>query len=294
MADCQQELKKKVKLINASIDKHMPAESARPTMLHRAMRYSVFAGGKRLRGTLALASAEAIGGKSKSALLSATAIELVHTYTLIHDDLPCMDNDNLRRGKPTCHIAFDEATAILAGDALLALAFELIGNVIAPPPYVPNQLTLELARAVGSYGVIGGQIEDIAAEGKKPDLAIVKYIHLHKTAILVSAALKMGGIAAGANADQLKALASYGTNLGLAFQIIDDILNEISSPEVLGKASGTDKKQRKMTYISAVGIDKAKTEAIKYSHKAVLAIQNMKGNADFLVSFARIMLNRQH
>ena len=244
MFEFRQYLNAKTRLINEALEHSLPAENIRPAILHRAMRYSVLAGGKRLRPILCLAAAEAVGGKEKTeknALVPALAIEILHTYTLIHDDLPCMDNDNLRRGKPTSHVVFGEANAILAGDALLTLAFEWMARVAPPKPYASNQLIFELACAAGNRGVIAGQIEDLAAEGKKTNAATVHYIHMHKTAVLLRAAVRIGGICGGADKGELSALGNYGEKAGLAFQIADDILNETSSPESMGKAAGSDR-----------------------------------------------------
>jgi len=294
MSDFQKNFEKKQQCINAALDSHMPTETTRPSVLHKAMRYSVFAGGKRLRPVLCLASAEAMGGTPESAVIPAIAIEVLHTYTLIHDDLPCMDNDDLRRGHPTCHKVFGEANAILAGDALLTLAFELLADIQAPPPYPSNQLSLELALAAGSRGVVGGQVEDMASEGQQPDPDIVEYIHLHKTADLFRASLRMGGISAGAADNELNALTLYGTNIGLAFQIVDDILNETSSAAVLGKTAGNDRQHHKITYVAAHGLKTAKSFAAELSHKAVTAIKQIHGNTEFLVSLAQFMMNREY
>lgn len=219
--------------INKALEARMPSEADRPAILHRAMRYSVLSCGKRLRPIVCLAAAEATGGlagaKSRGgglneeAMIAALAIEVFHAYTLIHDDLPCMDDSALRRGKPSSHMVFGEAIAVLAGDALQALAFEWISMVNAPPPYPPNQLTTELALAAGSRGVAGGQVEDLAAAGTKTGRDTIDYVHFHKTAALFRAAARIGGITGSAGRHDLKALTTYGTKLGLAFQIVDDI-----------------------------------------------------------------------
>ena len=250
-------LKQQTEAVNMALDTLLPSVTERPAKLHEAMRYTVFAGGKRLRPILCIAACEACGGSAGQAMQAACALELLHTYTLIHDDLPAMDNDTLRRGRPTCHIAFDEATAILAGDALLTLAFEILAGV----PNLGGTLALELARAAGSRGVIGGQAEDIDAEGKTPDADLVEYIHRNKTAALIRAACVMGGICAGADSRMLEKLAAYGETTGLAFQIIDDLLDESSTVEKLGKDIGSDKEKGKMTWQAVHGIEAAGTKA---------------------------------
>ena len=287
-------LERQRKLIHVALDAHMPAEATRPTTLHKAMRYSMFAGGKRLRPILCLAAAEAVGGDAAPAMLPAIAIEALHTYTLIHDDLPAMDNDTLRRGKPTCHVVFGEATAILAGDALLTLAFEWLSQTQAPPAYPSHQLGLELARAAGSQGVIGGQIEDLAAEGHPINAERVDYIHRHKTALLLCASVRMGGITAGAPQSTLDALTRYGENVGLAFQITDDILNETSSANALGKTAHTDRQRGKMTYVAVHGLETAKQRAAQLTQEAITAVQIMPGYTDPLIALAQFMGRRTH
>jgi len=291
--DIEPYLVRKSALINRALEKRLPAKNTRPAVLHRAMRYSVLAGGKRLRPILCLAAAKAVGGEEKNALIPALAIEILHTYTLIHDDLPCMDNDNLRRGKPTSHVVFGEANALLAGDALLTLAFEWLATAVPLPPHKTSDLIRELAHAAGSQGVIGGQVEDLAAEGKKTNASKVRDIHLHKTAALIRAAARMGGICAGANAAVLKALSAYGTKAGLAFQIADDILNETSSPEKMGKAAGSDRARGKMTYVAAHGIAQAEKMARRLANEAMASLQNLKGNTGPLAALVDFIVTRK-
>lgn len=293
MFDIKSYLAGKRALINRELGKRLPPASARPAILHRAMRYSVLAGGKRLRPILCLAAAEAVGGNVETALRPALAIEVLHTYTLIHDDLPCMDNDNLRRGKPTSHIVFGEANAILAGDALLTLAFEWLAETVPPKPYVPNQLILELARAAGNRGVIGGQVEDLASEGKKPSAAMVHYIHMHKTAGLILAAVRIGAICGGAGKSELSVLGKYGEKAGLAFQIVDDILNETASPESMGKAAGSDRARGKMTYVAVHGLVKAKKTAGRLADEAKQALKVFKGDIQLLTELVDYIVARQ-
>lgn len=225
MFDLKSYLKEQCDILNVALDANIPPEDARPSLLHKAIRYSVFSGGKRIRPILCLASSRAASGSDSSAMLPALALELLHTYTLIHDDLPSMDDDDLRRGQPTSHIKFGEANAILAGDALQALAFGLLSDTPAPDNYPPLQLLSELSSAAGTQGVVGGQVEDINHD-MTPTSDQIQYVHLHKTACLFRASTRMGAIAGNADKQQLEALSNYGTNIGLAFQITDDLLDK--------------------------------------------------------------------
>ena len=300
MFDLQHYLDNNIQLINAALDQRLPAEIERPAALHKAMRYSVFAGGKRLRPALCLAAAEASspanasGPANATALTAALAIEILHTYTLIHDDLPSMDDDALRRGQPTLHIVAGEANAILAGDALLTLAFEWLAEMRAPPPYPPNQLSLELAHAAGSRGVVGGQAEDLAAEGRPANPDTVDYIHRHKTAALLRASVRMGGIAAGAGDRALAALTAYGDAIGLAFQIVDDILNETSTAATLGKAVGSDRACGKMTFIAVHGMQAALTRTKQLTQEALAALDALPHPQEPLAALARFITERTH
>lgn len=267
-------LKQLTETVNTRLEILLPSARERPAKLHEAMRYSVFAGGKRLRPALCIAACEACGGTAAQALPAACALELLHTYTLIHDDLPAMDDDTLRRGRPTCHIQFDEATAILAGDALLTLAFE----VLAAQPQ-GSALALELARAAGSRGVIGGQMEDIDAEGKTPDASLVEYIHRNKTAALIRSACVLGGLCAGTDPQTLEKLAQYGENAGLAFQLADDLLDESATVEELGKDIGSDKAKGKMTWPAVHGVEKTSSDARRFEEKALASLQGLKNPA---------------
>jgi len=280
-------------LINRRLHELLPAEDERPVTLHRAMRYSVLGEAKRLRPILCLAAARACAGQEEAALLPGLAIEVLHTYTLIHDDLPAMDNDDLRRGRPTCHKVFGEATAILTGDALLTLAFEWLAACPAPPPYPPNQLAMELARAAGSRGVIAGQMEDLSAEGQPLDAELVDYIHRHKTADLLRAAVRMGGITAAASPDMLAALDHYGNNLGLAFQIADDVLNATATPEQLGKGTGTDAARGKMTYVAVYGLEEARRRALAQADSACQALHELPGDCAPLYAIAEYTVQRR-
>lgn len=278
--------------VETGLDQAMPAETERPAVLHEAMRYSVMAGGKRLRPILCMAACEAVGGKPEFALTAGLALEILHTYTLVHDDLPCMDDDALRRGRPTSHIKFGEANALLAGDALLTLAFEWLAGIQCPSPYPPNQLAMELARAAGSRGVIGGQVEDLAAEGKAPDADLLEYIHLHKTAALIRASVRMGGICGAASPAALDALTRYGECAGLAFQIADDILNVTSTPEQLGKPVGNDEALKKLTYVAVHGLAASRVKADALIREAVTAIRNLPGDPNPLIALAEYTVKR--
>lgn len=288
MSDLQLYLKKQAEAVNQALDALLPPAKECPAKLHEAMRYMIFAGGKRLRPVLCIAACEACGGTAEQALSAACALELLHTYTLIHDDLPAMDDDTLRRGKPTCHIAFDEATAILAGDALLTLAFEVLAGV----PNSGSALALELARAAGSRGVIGGQAEDIDAEGKMPDASLVEYIHRNKTGALIRAACVMGGICAKADFQTLEKLGQYGEKAGLAFQLVDDLLDESSTVEELGKDIGSDKARGKMTWPTVHGAEATRDRVQEMTKAACATADNLPDGA-MLKALALQMASRR-
>ncbi len=296
MNDPKTYLEHQARAANAELEKILPAETVRPARLHQAMRYSVFAGGKRLRPALCIAACEACGGTADQALRAAGALELLHTYTLIHDDLPAMDDDTLRRGRPTCHIQFDEATAVLAGDALLTLAFEVLAEVPLRPgsgqASIGSALALELAKAAGSQGVIGGQAEDLAAEGQPANADLLNYIHRHKTAALIRAACVMGGLCAGANFQGLEKLAVYGENTGLAFQLIDDLLDETSTEEALGKNIGSDKEKGKMTWPAVHGSEATHRRIEELTATACEAADSLP-NGETLISLAQLMASRR-
>ncbi len=279
-------------VVEAALTARLPEGTTRPAVLHQAMRYPVLAGGKRLRPILCLAAAEAVGGDAAAAMPAALALELLHTYTLVHDDLPCMDNDTLRRGRPTAHVVFGEANALLAGDALLTLAFEWAADVAVPPPYAPGQLIRELAAGAGSQGVVGGQVEDLAAEGATPDAKRLDYIHRHKTGALIRAAVRMGAIAGGASAQVLEAITRYGEAVGLAFQVADDMLNATATAEQLGKPVGSDIERKKLTYVSVHGLDCARRRARELAVEAVLAVKPLGTRAEPLSALARYAVER--
>lgn len=247
--------------VDQALDCMLPPETASPATIHQAMRYSIFAGGKRIRPVLCIAAAEACGGNAATAMPAACAVETLHTYTLIHDDLPCMDNDDLRRGKPTNHKVFGEGIAVLAGDALLTEAFAMLARLPENASYSVADYVRELADATGSRQLIGGQVLDLEGEGRQLTIEELRAIHNGKTSALLTAAIRLGAMSAAAASEQLAALTTYGQNLGLAFQIIDDILDITSTPETLGKSIGKDEQAGKATYPALVGIDHARQEA---------------------------------
>ncbi len=280
--------------VERGLDQLLPAAESRPARLHTAMRYSLQAGGKRLRPVLVLAAAELFPAEGRpDPLPAAVAVECVHTYSLIHDDLPCMDNDDLRRGRPTVHKAFDEATALLAGDALLTHAFALLATGYGAQPALATALVRELGAAAGSRQLIGGQMEDLLAE-KKADATPeeLEFIHLHKTAAMISASLVMGAIIGGADQTAVEALRTAGRHLGLAFQIIDDILDATTDTATLGKTAGKDAKAGKTTFVQLHGLDASRRFAGEHTQKAVAALARLPGDTAFLSSLAHDMGQR--
>jgi geranylgeranyl diphosphate synthase, type II len=281
--------------VNAWLDCLVPAESVVPQKIHRAMRYSLLAGGKRLRPALVLASGEALGAADDDLMPTACAVEMIHTYSLIHDDLPSMDNDDLRRGRPTCHKAFDEATALLAGDALLTQAFRVL-SADAPARNAERQIRVirEIAAAAGTVdGMIGGQMIDIESEGKSVDAATLEYLHRSKTGAMICASAVVGGIIAGAAEDQIEKLRQYGQKIGLAFQIADDILDVTSTSEQLGKTPGKDQAANKATYPAVFGIEKSKAKAAELVEQAVEIVSSLEGETLILQELARFITSRQ-
>lgn len=278
--------------VEQGLDRLVPAGAARPARLHEAMRYALLGGGKRLRPVLTLAAAELFGPK-QDPLAAAVAIECIHTYSLVHDDLPCMDNDDLRRGRPTTHKQFDEATALLAGDALLTLAFQLIARHYAEQPVVAAALTREIADAAGSERLIGGQMEDLLAE-KKADAtaAELEFIHLNKTAAMIAVSLLAGGLCGGASATQLDTLRTAGRHLGLAFQIVDDILDATADTKTLGKTAGKDAKAGKTTYVKLHGLEASGKFAREQTDAALAALRALPGDKTFLTALADSMCGR--
>jgi geranylgeranyl diphosphate synthase, type II len=280
-------------MVEKALDRHLPKKSTRPVTIHEAMRYSIFAGGKRLRPILTLASAEVLGAEPAAALPLACAVECIHTYSLIHDDLPSMDNDDFRRGKPTSHKVYGEGMAILAGDALLTIAFEMAAKVPAWPRYSHADLITEIASASGSQGLIAGQVADLEGEKKKVLLEELRYIHLNKTAALITSSLRLGAMSANATTAQLKSINTFGNALGLAFQVVDDILDITQTTEQLGKSAGKDVKSQKSTYPALLGLEGARKEADKLTRQAVSALKPLGSKAQTLLDIADYMLQRQ-
>jgi len=261
-----------------------------------AMTYSLMAGGKRIRPILCLAAAEAVGGRAEDAIKSACSLEMIHTYSLIHDDLPAMDNDDLRRGKPTCHIAFDEATAILAGDALLTLAFQILSSVETKnKDYSSKWLYIihSIALAAGYNGMIGGQMKDIASEGNLLNLDDLKGMHALKTGALINASVCSGAMLGNASPEQIEQLGHYSKNIGLAFQVADDILNVEGDPALMGKAVGTDKSRKKNTYPSILGIKESKEFARNLVYAALQALDKFDNRFDPLRAIACYIIERK-
>ncbi|MBR6854248.1 MAG: polyprenyl synthetase family protein [Fibrobacter sp.] len=270
----------------AKFDEHLPPVKDRPCRLHEAMRYSMFAGGKRLRPGLAKATFDMFGGKGDKIWLATSALEMLHTFSLIHDDLPCVDNDDYRRGKLTSHKKFGEATAVMAGDALCVHAFELMGKT-------GNAKAIELlAHLLGTYGMIGGEMTDIECEGKAVDLEIVDYIHYHKTAALIEASLLVGAMLAGASEKDMEVIRNYGRSIGLAFQIVDDILDIVSTTEELGKDAGSDVENGKATYPSIVGLEKSRERARELYEESIKVLDGLKCDASILRSIAAYIITR--
>jgi geranylgeranyl diphosphate synthase type II len=290
--DLQAFLESRTDLINRALDQFLPGETTKPATIHKAMRYSLFAGGKRMRPALCLAAAVACGGDEEDALPPACAVECIHTYSLIHDDLPAMDNDDFRRGKPTNHKVFGEGIAVLAGDALLTQAFEIAAQAKGWPRYSHQTLTLEIARASGSLQLIAGQVADLEAEGKKISAAELKYIHERKTSALLCCSARLGGMSANCPPAHLQALTDFGYNVGLAFQIIDDILDITQTSEQLGKTAGKDTQAQKATYPSIVGLEKSRKLATELTQRAFEALKIFKGKAAALEALASYLLMR--
>jgi geranylgeranyl diphosphate synthase type II len=291
--DLKQYLTAKKRQINQALIALFPKEDS-PRIVE-AMQYSLMADGKRVRPILCLAAAEAVGGNPDDAIGPACALEMVHTYSLIHDDLPGMDNDELRRGKPTLHVAYDEATAILAGDALLTFAFEILAadakHTLADP--VRLRVVQVLARAAGHRGMIEGQMRDLAAEGQALDLTELKALHGKKTGALIKSALHIGALIGGGKPNQIDALQDFGENIGLAFQIVDDILNVVGDPDIIGKATGTDASRQKSTYPALLGLDQARAMARESIGRALQAITAFDRRADPLRALAAYIIERK-
>jgi geranylgeranyl diphosphate synthase type II len=282
------------KLVEQALTRAVPAALVRPATIHKAMRYSLLAGGKRLRPILTLAAAEACGAKDPTCVLpAACAVELIHTYSLIHDDLPCMDDDDLRRGRPTSHKVFGEGVAVLAGDALLTRAFGLLAQVTPAKRYPLSLLLAETADAAGSLQLIAGQVADLEAEGKKLTIREVRFIHERKTAAMIVLPLRLGAMVANATPAELKALTEFGQALGLAFQILDDILDVTATSEQLGKSAGKDLKASKATYPAVIGLEAARKEAKIQTQKALRSLEVLGSRGARLRELGESLLKRQ-
>jgi geranylgeranyl diphosphate synthase, type II len=293
-ASLEEYLDEQQQLIDDALDKWVPAEEVEPQSIHRAMRYSLFAGGKRIRPVLAIAAARAISEAPIGIENAAATLEMIHTYSLIHDDLPAMDDDDLRRGRPTCHKVFGQALAILAGDALCTLAFEVLSRV----PHISTErktlLVQELAHASGTVrGMIAGQVHDIEGEGQQPTPALLEAIHRAKTGALLRASVRMGAIYAGATDDELAALTGFGEHIGLAFQIVDDILDVEQTSEKLGKTAGKDQAQQKITFPSVYGLERSREMAEEHGRAAHRRLASFGERADRLRQLAELIVQRQ-
>jgi len=280
--------------VDAALERLLPQESALPASIHQAMRYSVFAGGKRIRPILCLETARIFVPDVTAALHPACAIEMIHTYSLIHDDLPALDNDDLRRGRPTCHKVFGDGIAVLAGDALLTIAFEIVSHATPTSRYDMSILLRELAVAAGSQKLIAGQVADLEGEGKKIDMSGLRYIHENKTAAILTTSVRLGAMSANANPKQLNAITKFGRALGLAFQVIDDILDVTQTSEKLGKSAGKDVAAQKATYPAIIGLDKSRAEAKRLTKEAHGALSTFAAKGDALHALANYLLEREY
>ena len=282
------------KVTDAALERLLPGPDVRPTSIHRAMRHSVFAGGKRIRPILCMEAGRAVAGSLPKGIEEVgAALEMLHTYSLIHDDLPALDNDDLRRGRPTCHKAFGEATAILAGDALQTQAYEVLAKGLCPAE-ARVRIIAEIARGTGTInGMIGGQVIDLESEHKKPDQETLQYIHLSKTAALITASVVSGGLYAGGSEEQIEQLRCYGQSIGLAFQIVDDILDVTQTSEQLGKTAGKDAVSEKATYPALFGLEESRKKAQALLEDAYNSVQNLGSRSETLKSIARFLIERE-
>ncbi|OGR29534.1 MAG: polyprenyl synthetase [Desulfuromonadales bacterium GWC2_61_20] len=282
-------------LVEAALDRFLPREEILPARLHQAMRYSVFAGGKRIRPILMIAACEAVGGEAAQVIPAACAMEMIHTYSLIHDDLPAMDDDDYRRGRLTNHKVYGEATAILAGDALLTQAFGLLADATAleqVPAHVRLQVIGTIAVAAGSFGMVGGQVVDMESEGHDFDLPTLEYIHTHKTGALILASITTGALIGGASAEAARALERYGAAVGLAFQIADDILDIVGDQATIGKDVGSDEERGKATYPALLGLSEARGRARELRDTALSALAPLGDRGERLKQIAHFIIDR--
>jgi geranylgeranyl diphosphate synthase type II len=288
-------MKERAAAVDAALERALPPDTDRPATLHRAMRYSVFAGGKRLRPVLVIAGAEAVGGRMDDVMPTACAMELIHTYSLVHDDLPAMDNDDFRRGVPTSHKVFGEAMAILAGDALLTLAFRLVAENFASAgdPRRLRDVVVDVADAAGQGGMVGGQVVDLESEGRPVSAEVVDYIHAHKTGALIRTSLRVGAVICGAGPAEVDALSVAGTRLGLAFQIVDDVLDVVASSAELGKTAGKDQVQQKATYPALHGVEASRARARALIAEAEAALVGLGPRAEPIRALGRFIVERK-
>jgi len=290
--DFKEELKKKAAVVEEALDRYLPPADAYPPLIHQAMRYSVTGGGKRLRPALVMAGAEAVGGNAVDVLPAACALELIHTYSLVHDDLPAMDNDDYRRGKLTNHKVYGEAVAVLVGDALLTLAFQLLAENKGSRPENVMRVIHEIAVGAGTFGLIGGQVVDTFSAGEEISEATLEYIHRHKTGALYRVSIRAGAILAGARETELASLTEYAEHLGLAFQIKDDILDIEGDEKKIGKPVGSDIKNKKATYPSLFGMEMSREKARLAAAHAQAALMPFGKEADFLRVLVQFVIDR--
>jgi geranylgeranyl diphosphate synthase type II len=280
--------------VDAALESWVPSDTEPPENIHKAMRYSLFAGGKRIRPILCISAGQTIAGEVPGLVDTACTLEMIHTYSLIHDDLPALDNDDLRRGRPTCHKVFGEAMAILTGDALLTLAFRTLARIPELSASARISLVDELSTASGTVrGMIGGQVHDIEGEGLAPTAELLEAIHRAKTGALLRASLRMGAICAGASEEQFNALSCYGEHVGLAFQIVDDILDVEQPSEALGKTAGKDARQGKITFPAVYGLDRSRQMAEQQRIQAHHAVEPFGDRARWLREIADLVVHRR-
>ncbi len=295
--DFLKELKNRSQMVNEALDRFLPAAGTYPPVIHEAMRYSLFAGGKRLRPVLALAMAELLGGSPGDIMPAACALELIHTYSLIHDDLPSIDNDDFRRGMPTCHKKFGEAMAVLAGDALLTMAFELIARTPVRGRITPERILrviAEVSSAAGTSGLIGGQVADVISAADSVDRETLAYIHSKKTGAMYRVSVRTGAILSGCGREDLERLTAYADHLGMAFQITDDILDIVGDEEKMGKPAGSDLKNNKATYPALYGMYEARRMAGLEAGLALGCLDVYGEKAAFLRELVRFIVERSH
>lgn len=292
----KQHLKEKASFIEDVLKEYMPKEEGYQKTVIEAMNYSLSAGGKRLRPILTLEACKVVGGNEEEAIPFAIAIEMIHTYSLIHDDLPALDNDDLRRGRPTNHKVYGEAMGILAGDALLNYAFEvmLAGSINKENPEKYLKAINEIAKGAGIYGMIGGQVVDVESENKQIEKEKLDYIHMNKTAAMMVGCMRAGATIGGANSEQMEEITKYAKNIGLSFQIVDDILDIVGDEAKLGKKVGSDIENHKSTYPSLLGLDKSKEIAHNLIDEAKESIEKLSDNVDFLKGLAEYIIDREY